>query len=114
MRAAGSISRPQDGEDGIQIFAKPRSRSPMRQSPQRQRAGEKAPEYMLVKSNGQEIDLTHFEVLIGRSPMATVCVEHHSIAREHATITFKPIMVQPTLQYVNFYLKGLFKVVYLT
>jgi len=53
---------------------------------------------MLVKGNGQEIDLTHFEILLGRSPTATVVVEHASVAREHAKITFKPVMVEPTIQ----------------
>ena len=53
---------------------------------------------MLVKkSNGQEIDLSHYEVLLGRSPRCTVVVEHDSVAKEHAKINFKFDMIEPCI-----------------
>mgnify|MGYP000619061027 FL=1 len=52
---------------------------------------------MLVKKNGQEIDLNHYEVLLGRSPMCTIVVEHDSVAKEHATINFKFDMIEPVI-----------------
>lgn len=78
-------------EDGIIIFENDPRPSPHAAAPK--------PEYMLVKqSNGQEIDLSHYEVQLGRSPMCSVVVEHESVAQHHAVITFKPIMVEPCIK----------------
>ena len=58
---------------GIEVFA------PQQQT--RTDTSRKA-EYMLIKSsNGQEIELNHYEVLIGRSPMCSILMEHDSIAQ---------------------------------
>ena len=78
-----------NGGSGIEIYALGQ-RNTIVQNPLASSA-----DYMLIKPNGQEIDLTHYEVLIGRSPMASIMVDHDSVAKEHATITFKEGMVEP-------------------
>ena len=82
------------GSGGVEIFApqtNPGAGSPARVP--------RKSEHVLVKEpSGQEIELNHYEVLIGRSPMCTVVLEHDSVAQQHAAITFKYDMIEPTLQ----------------
>ena len=78
-----------NGGSGIEIYALGQ-RNSIVQNPLASSA-----DYMLIKPSGQEIDLTHYEVLIGRSPMASIVVDHDSVAKEHATIVFKKGMVEP-------------------
>lgn len=53
---------------------------------------------MLVKPNGQEIDINHHEVILGRASNVTVVVDDASVALHHATITFVEGMLEPTLR----------------